>query len=80
MRKENAFWVFSSEIKAGVGFGRMPVPAQFKALGDAKRYCRELNLKKGLYHAGYFIEERNGGLPITPLWNSKVDDSGDDAD
>ena len=34
-----------------------------KTLEEAKQYCRELNLRKGAYHPGYFIEERIGDKP-----------------
>jgi len=33
------------------------VPAKFETLQAAKQYRTELNLRKGAYHPGYFIEE-----------------------
>lgn len=65
MAGKRSFWVLSKQPKEIGGFGRHPVPAQFKTLEDAKRYCREVNLKKGAYHPGYFIEERIGNQPVS---------------
>ena len=36
----------------------MPVPAEFKTLEEAKLYRRELNLRRGAYHPGYVIQEK----------------------
>jgi hypothetical protein len=41
----------------------MKVPAQFKTLEEAKQYRRELSLRKGLYHPGYYIEEQDDSSP-----------------
>jgi anti-sigma B factor antagonist len=38
-------------------FGRRPVPAKFDTLQAAKQYRTELNLRRGAYHPGYFIEQ-----------------------
>jgi hypothetical protein len=62
---KRSFWVLSKQPKEIGGFGRNPVPAQFKTLEDAQQYCRNLNLKKGAYHPGYFIEERIGNTPVS---------------
>ena len=65
MPGRRSFWVLSRQAKEIGGFGKRPVPAQFKTFDDAKRYCRELNLLKGAYHPGYFVEERIGGQPVS---------------
>lgn len=57
MQTKPAYWVRSKQTNEISGFGRMPVPARFKKLEDAKQYRRELNLRKGAYHPGYFVEE-----------------------
>ena len=56
---KRAFWVLSKQPQEIGGFGRRRVPAQFKTLEEAKRYCRELNLRKGAYHPGYFVRGTN---------------------
>jgi hypothetical protein len=63
---KRAFWVISRQPKEIGKFGRRPVPAQFKTIKEASDYCRELNLCKGAYHPGYFVEERIDGKPVTP--------------
>ena len=72
MANKRAFWVLSKQPKEISGFGRRPVPAHFKTIEEARRYCRELNLRKGVYHPGYFVEERIGNQPIAP--KKPVDD------
>jgi len=62
---KRSFWVLSKQPKEVGGFGRRPVPAQFKTQEDAQRYCKELNLRKGAYHPGYFVEERIGNQPVS---------------
>src|SRR5438093_13524388 len=62
---KRAFWVLSKQPQEIGGFGRRRVPAQFKALEAAKRYCRELNLRKGAYHPGYLVEARIGNQPVS---------------
>jgi hypothetical protein len=42
----------------------MRVPAKFKTAEEAKLFCRELNFRKGIYHPGYFVEERIGDTPV----------------
>lgn len=79
MPSKKAFWVLSKNIKEVSGFGRMQVPAQFKTLEEAKRYCRELNLRKGAYHPGYLVEERIGDKPASNPAR-KADDSDEETD
>ncbi len=79
MANKRSFWVLSKQPKEISGFGRMPVPAQFKTMEEAKRYCRELNLKKGAYHPGYFVEERIGNQPLSATKKGE-DHSPDDAE
>ena len=57
MHAKPTYWVRSKQINEISGFGRMPVPAKFKKLQDAKQYRWKLNLRKGAYHPGYFVEE-----------------------
>ena len=66
MAPKRQFWVLSKQPREIGGFGKNPVPAHFKTIEEATKYCRNLNLKKGAYHPGYFIEERIGGQPVTP--------------
>jgi hypothetical protein len=65
MANKRSFWVLSKQPKEIGGFGKSPVPAQFKTVEDAQKYVRNLNLKKGAYHPGYFIEERIGNTPVS---------------
>jgi hypothetical protein len=51
------YWVRSKQPNEIGVFGRRPVPAQFKRLEDAKQYRRELNLRRGAFHLGYFVEQ-----------------------
>jgi hypothetical protein len=62
---KRSFWVLSKQPKEIGGFGRTPVPAQFKTFEEAQRYCKDLNLRKGAYHPGYFVEERIGNQPVS---------------
>ena len=64
MNKRRAFWILSKQPKEIGGFGKRPVPAHFKTVEEAKQYCKELNLRRGAYHPGYFIEERIGDKPV----------------
>ncbi|HEY2919507.1 MAG TPA: hypothetical protein VGK77_10995 [Candidatus Binatia bacterium] len=64
MANKRAFWVLSKQPKEIGGFGKTPVPAHFKTHEEAAKYCRQLNLRKGAYHPGYFIEERIGNQPV----------------
>jgi len=63
MRRNLTYWVRSKQINEISGFGRTPVPAHFKTLEEAKLYRRELNLRKGAYHPGYFVEEQDDCPP-----------------
>jgi anti-sigma B factor antagonist len=51
------YWVRSRQPNEIGCFGRMPVPASFETLQAAKQYRTELNLRRGAYHPGYFIED-----------------------
>jgi hypothetical protein len=62
---KRSFWVLSKQPKEISGFGRNPIPAQFKTQEEATRYCRQMNLNKGAYHPGYFVEERIGNQPVS---------------
>ena len=64
MANKRSFWVLSKQPKEIGGFGKRPVPARFKTVEEARQYSRELNLRKGAYHPGYFIEERIGDKPV----------------
>jgi hypothetical protein len=66
--------VLSRESKEISRFGRMKVPAQFKTVEEATRYCRELNLRKGAFHPGYFVEERIGDQPVSKKKKSDVEE------
>ena len=57
MHTKPTYWVRSRQTNEISGFGRMPTPAHFKKLEDAKEYRRELNLRRGPYHPGYFVEK-----------------------
>jgi hypothetical protein len=52
------YWVRSKQANETSGFGRT-VPASFKSLAAAKLYRRELQLHRGAYHPGYFVEDCN---------------------
>ena len=65
MPKKTAFWVLSKQPQEIGDFGKRRVPAQFKTLEEAKRYCQELNLRRGVYHPGYYVEERIGDKPVS---------------
>jgi viroplasmin and RNaseH domain-containing protein len=77
MANKRAFWVLSKQPKEISGFGKNKVPTSFKTVEEAKRYCKELNLKKGAYHPGYFIEERIGNQPVTAP-SKKAEDVADE--
>ena len=65
MPKKTAFWVLSKNPKEIGDFGKRRVPAQFKTYEEAKRFCQELNLRRGVYHPGYYVEERIGDKPVS---------------
>jgi len=65
LANKRSFWVLSKQPKEISGFGKNTVPAQFKTYEEAHRYSRQLNLIKGAYHPGYYIEERIGNTPVS---------------
>ena len=73
MPKKSAFWVLSKQPKEIGDFGKRSVPAHFKTFDEAKKYVKELNLRKGAYHPGYFIEERIGDKPVNAKKEANAD-------
>ena len=73
---KRAFWVVSKQPKEIGAFGRRKVPAHFKTVEEAKRYCGELNLRKGAYHPGYFVEERIGDVPVNTKKHAEETEEG----
>jgi len=71
MPKKPTFWVRSKQPNEATDFGGKPVPARFKTLGKANLYCRELNLRRGPYHPGYFVEEPDDNPPLENVWPSQ---------
>ena len=71
MSAKTTYWVRSKQTNEINVFGRRPVPAQFKKLEEAKEYQRQLNLRRGAFHPGYFIEEQD----ISPIlsWIPKIE-------
>ena len=65
MANKRSFWVLSKQPKEISGFGKNPVPSQFKTYEEAHRYVRQLNMNKGAYHPGYYVEERIGNTPVS---------------
>jgi hypothetical protein len=63
--KKSTFWVLSKQLQEISDFGKRRVPAKFKTFEEAKRYCQDLNLRRGVYHPGYYIEERIGDKPVS---------------
>jgi len=70
MLQKPTYWVRSKQSNEISDFARMPVPALFKTLKEAKLYRRELNLHRGAYHPGYFIEEQKDAPPQEKIWLS----------
>jgi hypothetical protein len=64
MPSMTTYWVRSKQPNEIGSFGRRPVPAQFKNVEDARQYQRELNLRRGAFHPGYFIDEESD-LPVS---------------
>jgi hypothetical protein len=62
---KRSFWVLSKQPREISGFGKYSIPAHFKTAEEATRYCRQMNLIKGAYHPGYFVEERIGNQPVS---------------
>lgn len=63
MPKKLTYWVRSKQTNEIGGFGRTPVPARFKRLDEAELLRRKLNLRRGAYHPGYFVEKQDDTLP-----------------
>ena len=63
MPKKPTYWVRSKETNEIGGFGRTPLPARFKRLDEAELLRRKLNLLKGAYHPGYFVEKQDDTPP-----------------
>ena len=78
MPKKSAFWVLSKQPKEIGDFGKWRVPAHFKTFDEAKKYVKELNLRKGAYHPGYFIEERIGDKPVTAKKEANADEEAEE--
>jgi hypothetical protein len=66
---KSTYWVRSKQINEASGFGRTPVPARFDTLKEAQLYRRHLNLRKGAYHPGYFVEEQNDSPPPSSFYS-----------
>ena len=62
-QKKPTYWVRSKQLNETGGFGRMPVPVKFKTLEEAQLYRRQLNLQRGAYHPGYFVEVQEDSPP-----------------
>ena len=65
MAEKRTFWVLSRQPDEIGSFGRTKIPAKFKTVEEAKRFSREMNLRKGAFHPGYFVEERIGDRPVS---------------
>ena len=63
-QKKPTYWVRSKQINEAGEFGRRPVPAKFKTLEEAQLYRRHLNLHRGAYHPGYFVEVQKDTPPL----------------
>jgi len=63
--KNPTYWVRSSQTRET---SRKQVPAQFNTLKEAKQYRRELNLHRGAYHPGYFIEKQDDNPSSFYAW------------
>lgn len=63
MPTKPTYWVRSRQINEITNFSRMRVPARFETLEEANRYRRELNLRKGPYHPGYYVEGPDDSPP-----------------
>lgn len=70
MLTKPTYWVRSKQTNEIGSFGLRPVPARFKSLAEAKQYSRELNLRRGAYHPGYFIEEEKR-LPVVSVFGNR---------
>jgi hypothetical protein len=61
--QKSTYWVRSKQANETSDFGRRPVPARFKTREEADLYRRELNLRRGAYHPGYYVEEQDDSPP-----------------
>ena len=59
------YWVRSKQPNEIGCFGPTPVPAKFKTLEAAKQYRMDLNLRRGPYDPGYFIEQQDNALDLS---------------
>ena len=75
MPKKSTFWVLSKQPQEIGDIGKRRVPVKFKTLEEAKKYRQELNLKKGAYHPGYYIEERIGDKPVSAKKENEGEES-----
>ena len=67
-RKGPTYWVRSKQINGTCGSGRRPVPAKFKTFAKAQKYRWQLQLHRGAFHPGYFIEvEEDSPTPFIAL-------------
>jgi len=64
------YWVRSKQLNEDNNFGRMPVPARFHNFEEAKVYRRELNLRRGAYHPGYYVEKQDDAPSTSVLGGS----------
>jgi hypothetical protein len=71
-----SFWVLSKQPDEISGFGKNRIPAKFKTVEEAKVFCRAMNLRKGAFHPGYFIEERIGDKPVSVKKTADTDEEG----
>jgi len=68
-QKKPTYWVRSKQINETGEFGRRPVPAEFKTLKEAELYRRHLNLHRGAYHPGYFVQVQEDSPPPVTVGN-----------
>jgi hypothetical protein len=59
------YWVRSKQTNEIGDFGSTPIPARFEDLGQAKAYQRQMNLRRGPFHPGYFIDQENSAPVLT---------------
>jgi len=59
--RKPTYWVRSKQTTSLCG---PPVPVQFKTREAANRHRLELNLRKGPYHPGYFVEVQDDSPPL----------------
>jgi hypothetical protein len=64
MPQTPTYWVRSKQLNEISQFSAMPVPARFKTFEEAKLYRQKLNLRKGAYHPGYYVETQDDSPPV----------------